>query len=239
MAPRQSQRQQPRIPDQVLNIVQYLLTADQNKTPIKRADIVKNAIPNQAKSFSLFMEQARSCLEVAYGIKVLEVPKNNSYILVSLHSRVTDWSRIPDLRIHYDSEPGLLILILAFIYMSGGNVKEDYLWKFLAKLKLERETKISRVNEKLTLKQMITTKWVRQLYLATEVIDRESKELSFNWGFRADHEINKMDMLKWVCKILGDDSEPSTWRVQFQFARDHEKEFQRDIQSIEVSQRIS
>lgn len=37
MAPRNQQRQQPRIPDQVLNIVQYLLTADQNKTPIKRA----------------------------------------------------------------------------------------------------------------------------------------------------------------------------------------------------------
>lgn len=91
----------------------------------------------------------------------------------------------------------------------------------------------------MALKQIITTKWVRQLYLATEVIDRENKELNFLWGFRAHHEVNKMDILKWVCNILGDDSEPSTWRVQYQFARDHEKEFQKDIVIHEASQRNS
>lgn len=73
------------------------------------------------------MEQARTCLEIAHGLKVLEIPEKNSYILVSLLTGAADWSRLSDLQMHYESGPGVLVPVLAFIYMSGGSVKEGEL----------------------------------------------------------------------------------------------------------------
>ena len=134
----------PKIPQQVLDIVQYLINADQSKIPIKRtgkcsllserllltkafcavSDIVKHAIPNQSKVFPVLMEQARSCLELAYGIKVLELPERNSYILVTKLTPKVDWSRVPDLPISFNPGVGILIPVLAFIFMSRGSVRE-------------------------------------------------------------------------------------------------------------------
>ena len=112
----------------------------------------------------------------------------------------------------------------------------DELWSFLKMLKLEPETRIACIQETLSLKQLITAKWIRQQYLATEIIDKQTKECVFRWGFRAEHEVNKKDLLKWVCTLYCDDAGPQAWREQFQYAKDSEKDFQKDIVIREPSQ---
>ncbi len=66
---------------------------------------------------------------------------------------------------------------------------------------------------------MLTELWVRQLYLKYIKIERsEPIAHEFKWGFRAEKEFNKMDIIKFVCSVYGDNSEPNYWRNQYQIA---------------------
>jgi len=65
----------------------------------------------------------------------------------------------------------------------------------------------------------LTELWVRQLYLKYQKIARsEPIAHEFKWGFRAEKEFTKMDIIKFVCNVYGDDREPNYWRSQYQIA---------------------
>ena len=72
----------------------------------------------------------------------------------------------------------------------------------------------------ITVKKMLTELWVRQLYLKYQKIPRsETNAHEFKWGFRADKEFSKMDVLKFVCDIFADGVQPEFWKTQYASAQ--------------------
>lgn len=55
------------------DIVRYLLSADQRKLPIKRADITKNVVKENGRAFSSLMAQAAEKLRSVFGIELVEI----------------------------------------------------------------------------------------------------------------------------------------------------------------------
>lgn len=89
----------------------------------------------------------------------------------------------------------------------------------MKKLGLTPETKIPFTQNQVLLKELLTQIWVRQQYLKNnKKAITDSIESLYEWGFRAHSEIDKMQLLKWVCKVYGDDCEPITWKKQYQEA---------------------
>ncbi|XP_053202379.1 non-structural maintenance of chromosomes element 3 homolog [Panonychus citri] len=205
----------------VVNMVQYLLVADQKKLPVKRADIVRHSIPDNAKEFNEIFSAAKAALLNVFGLKVKETPEKNCYILVTVIRDANLWR--PEITSQIDQTHGLLIPILSVIFMNGGETREENLWKFLSKMGLTSETKLTHNHTSITLKDLLHSIWPRHLYLAREDIGKnEKKEYMFSWGFRAEHEINKLDLIKWVCEVYGDGYEPHMFKIQYKKAVNHD-----------------
>ena len=71
------------------------------------------------------------------------------------------------------------------------------------------------------MKELLTQIWVRQQYLKqTKKAVTENVESFYEWGNRAHAEVDKMQLLKWVCEVYGD-CEPKTWKKQYKEALDN------------------
>ena len=130
----------------VADVVQYLLITDRKKIPVKRTgvcmfiiyniqiksinfhpfpytDIVKHAMKGESRIFNEVFKQASDRLENTFGIKVAQVPDMNNiqFILVnSLDATPLPMDKPPEC----DAVNGILIPVLAVIFMSDGCVRE-------------------------------------------------------------------------------------------------------------------
>ncbi len=81
-------------------------------------------------------------------------------------------------------------------------------------------TQLTDESNGITIKKLLTELWVRQLYLKYQKISRsEPIAHEFKWGFRADKEFSKMDILRFVCDIFADGTQPEFWRTQYAIAQ--------------------
>lgn len=110
----------------------------------------------------------------------------------------------------------------------------ENLWKFMNKINLTPETKLTYNHASIVLKDLLHSVWIRQMYLKREDIGRnEKKEFMFSWGFRAEYEINKLELLKWVCEVYGDGYEPHMFKLQYKRALSHDKMLSELDQEVE------
>lgn len=85
---------------------------------------------------------------------------------------------------------------------------------FLESVGLDMESKDPVEGLKVTIKELMTTTWTRQLYLKlTKERIGDVTTNKYSWGFRAESEIKKHDMLKFVSDVLH--CNPKTWRMQY------------------------
>ncbi|XP_046990866.1 non-structural maintenance of chromosomes element 3 homolog isoform X2 [Schistocerca americana] len=119
--------------------LRYLLGMAHTKLPVKRQDITKNVLKDYSKNFKAVMERTKRFLNEDYGIDVAEVGTsagNKSYILINQfrYKDIPSSSRfVSD---SMKSQQILLMIVLSFVFMKGGVVKEDVLWEFLIRLGL-------------------------------------------------------------------------------------------------------
>ncbi|CAH0755988.1 unnamed protein product [Diatraea saccharalis] len=127
-----------------------------------------------------------------YGYKLVQVEAKGGiqYILIlteeneSLHSSTVD----PHHR-------KLLIAALTHIFMTGGPVKEDDMWKFLAEAGLLEE------NDH-TGRKILTNIFTRQLYLIySKVGEGDLARYVFEWGQRSIEEVPKLFLLNKMAQV--------------------------------------
>ena len=83
----------------------------------------------------------------------------------------------------------------------------------------------------ITMRKLVTEVWPRQLYVKYTKIERSDPIAhEFQWGFRADKEFSKMDILKFVCRMYNDENPPQFWRTQYETAQ---QEIQSNSEVIE------
>lgn len=204
--------------EQLVNdLVIYLLIADQKKIPIKRQDINKNVLKDNKKAFAGIMSKAKAKLETVFGIKLVDLEQNRYILVNNLDNPVAE-----DVDPEDHAKTGLVLVILALIFMRGNQIGEDELYEALRKLGVD----VDQLHEVFgDVRRLITVEFVRQAYLESERQQTvDPPKLIFRWGLRAKAETTKRDVLEFVCSIYGN-KEPTEWRTQW-----------RDIVGAEQSQ---
>ncbi|CAG2115712.1 unnamed protein product [Medioppia subpectinata] len=208
--------------------VKYLLIISHKKTVIKRADLLKTvagkqSLPSRGQSDAI-IKRVRSEMSRVFGLSLVECPDaTNTYIVVNKLpadglKHVMDGDSMPDSQ-HFMS--ALLTTVLALIFMSQQSCPEDLMWRFLKRIGFDVSSKTAiQLNDDLTtnttLKKLLTEVWVRQMYVKYEKIaGSDPITHEFKWGFRAENEFNKLDVLKFVCNVFADGSQPEFWRTQY------------------------
>jgi len=200
----------------VADCVQYILVGHQKHLPVKRQDISANSLNKKHNAFKEVIDEAKQIFSDIYGFLLLEVPDMHSsqtYILVSKHS-IENGVELFGLSDEEKQQRGILITVLAVIFMTGHPVTDVWMNSFLESVGLDMESKDPVEGLKVTIKELMTTTWTRQLYLKlTKERIGDVTTNKYSWGFRAESEIKKHDMLKFVSDVLH--CNPKTWRMQY------------------------
>lgn len=183
----------------VINLVKVILNLSVNKHPIKKVDLVKNALGGNSRIFPKVIPQVMSELTDVYGYKLIETDRNKTFILVS----TIPCGSILDMSEDYRRKYTLLYLILGYIFMKNGEVPEQGLWDFLAKLNITDQGDHSYFGN---VRKLITETFQKQAYLVRKkqiVEGMNDDRYFFEWGARAEHELSKKDILESICKLMG------------------------------------
>ncbi|XP_026754710.2 non-structural maintenance of chromosomes element 3 homolog [Galleria mellonella] len=190
--------------------VRYIVIREGSKIPIKRAEIAKHlnstcqTPSNQVNSVII---EANKVLKRVYGYKLIQVESKSGiqYIVVLNEEGNSQSSCIPD-----PLQRKMLIAALTHIYMTGGPVKEEEMWKFLSEAGLMEE------NDH-TARKVLTNTFTRQMYLQySKVGEGEIARNVFEWGQRAEEEVPKMFILNKMAEAFG--KEPNHWHEQYREA---------------------
>lgn len=190
----------PDFDEYVVNTVRVVLNLSVNKHPIKKTDVVKNALAGNGRVLPKILPQVIAELEDVYGYKLVETERNKTFLLVSKLASGSVLDLSEDFRQKYT----LLYLVLGYIFMKNGNVPEQGLYDFLEKLNIPTNGEEHRFFG--NAQRLITETFVKQAYLvrSKQVVEGMNDDrFFFSWGARADHELSKKDILESICKLMG------------------------------------
>ncbi|CAM1308583.1 NDNL2 (predicted) [Pycnogonum litorale] len=181
--------------------VYYMLHVDHKKVPLKRVDINKNVLKENSRSFPPVIAEAREILSSVFGIDLVEVKERKGlYFLINKINGTDENSHLvwPNAD---KSKSGLLFVILSLIFMNGNVMTDNILWLTLKKMGVDPDS-IRPHSTFGNVKKLITTEFVRQLYLEYNRVEgKDPPVYEFKWGPRADLEISKRDILGFVCHV--------------------------------------
>jgi len=223
----------------VSDVVLFCLVMDQRKALIKRSDIVKKC--NLGKGMSKLemdrvVDQAALHLEQTFGLRLQEKEETRGvFMLVNALSEKLEEGTV----VWSDGETaqmGLTFTVLGLVFMSGGRVSDDILLRFLQNLGLVSEDGKGRRGEIGGIEPEISRmydgdlkRWVndclvsRQHYLKrTRLVEFEEEKYEYSWGDRAEAEVKKSSVLKFVCELYG--CRPKMFAEQFDIIKQEEGE---------------
>uniref|UniRef100_A0A1E1W4G7 MAGE domain-containing protein n=1 Tax=Pectinophora gossypiella TaxID=13191 RepID=A0A1E1W4G7_PECGO len=197
--------------DRAINeCVRYIFCREGSKIPFKRAEIAKHlntTCQTNAGEVNSVISRANTILKRVYGYKLVQVlSKSGTQMIVilnkeceSLPASVTD-----------PLQRRILIAALTHIYMTGGPVKEDDMWKFLEEAGLLEETNHNG-------RKLLTHTFTKQMYLLYyKEGEGELARHVFEWGQRATEELPKLFILNKVAEAFG--KTPEHWYEQYRGA---------------------
>uniref|UniRef100_G1Q5R2 MAGE domain-containing protein n=1 Tax=Myotis lucifugus TaxID=59463 RepID=G1Q5R2_MYOLU len=202
------------VDENVASLVNFLLLTYQMTEIIPKKIVSK-------KSEDYFTEmflRASERMEIIFGLDVKEVdPTNHCYTIFI------------DLGLTYDGiqhgevgvpKTGILILILALIFMKGNRATEEDIWDVLKVTGVYSGRKYHIFGEP---RKLITKYFVKEEYLKyQQVPNSDPAQFEFLWGPRAHAETTKMQVLEFMAKVHGID--PSCFPSQYEDALQDEKD---------------
>jgi len=223
----------------VSDVVLYCLVTDQKKALIKRSEIVKQC--NLGKGLSKVevdrvMDQVERHFMDTFGLRLQEKEdRRGVFMLVNTISEGAGQGNIQ----WSDTETaqmGITFAILGLVFMSGGRVTDETLLRFVRNLGLVGEEGRGRKGEQGTVEQEVSqlfdgdikrfvndTLVSKQQYLRrTRVVEVEGEQYEYSWGERAEAEVKKSTVLKFVCELYG--CRPRMFAEQFDIVKQEEGE---------------
>ncbi|KAL0822026.1 hypothetical protein ABMA28_005402 [Loxostege sticticalis] len=196
--------------DAIKECVRFIVCREGSKIPIKRAEIVKHlntTCQTLANQVNTVIVEANKTLKRVYGYKLVQVEAKSGiqYIVVLTEECDSVQSNVND-----PLQRKLLVAALTHIYMSGGPVKEDDMWKFLSEAGLLEEN--DHVGRKI-----LTHTFIRQMYLKYfKIGEGELARNVFEWGQRALEEVPKLFLLNKMAQAF--EKSPDFWCEQYKEA---------------------
>jgi len=201
------------------SVVRYVLSTQGRSAPLKRDKIRKLAEPlKQHRVLSQVLEAANGRLEHVFGMSLVELKNKDLALLNKLPVALTEEGAAePHVQLadREEQRRGLLMVVLALIFMNNEPVKEDLLWPFLKKLNMEPGKSHECFDD---VKKLLTQEFVQAQYLRVEKLPLPGGQtvLQFHWGERAYREVQQQNLLKFVCEMWGENTEPHQWTEQYQ-----------------------
>ncbi|XP_018565249.1 non-structural maintenance of chromosomes element 3 homolog [Anoplophora glabripennis] len=214
------------VDDQVNNLVRYIVNRAGSHLTFKQSELKKNVL-KAGHRYQEIIEKVTNILKNVYGYNmIVSDPSSNSsreYII----SNALPYIDNPVVRnedLPGDAHKVLLLLILSHIFMSNSVVSDVSLYAFLKSLNIDTERRHDIFGN---VKDYIHHSLKNKKYLNIEM-DQISKKVSFSWGTRAEKEISKHEILKFVCKMYNDRL-PNSWINQFKVAEEQGYENDKEI----------
>ncbi|XP_031230921.1 melanoma-associated antigen B5-like [Mastomys coucha] len=190
-------------------VEQFVLYKFKMKQLIARTDLINLIEPKDQYRFNEIFKRAFENIEIVFAARVIEIDTTNHfYDLVSKlklpnKGRVCAGRGLP--------KTGLLMTILAMIFMNGNSASEEDIWKFLNNMQVYPGRKHFIFREP---RKLITQDFIKLKYLEYKQIPNSDPPCyQFQWGPKAYTETTKMEVLQFMAK--GSGVEASTFSVQY------------------------
>ncbi|XP_012507169.1 PREDICTED: melanoma-associated antigen B16-like [Propithecus coquereli] len=209
--------------EKVGRLVGFMLLKYKMKEPITKAEMLK-IIEEKEDQFPEILVRASERMEIIFGLDVKEVdPTSHCYGLFINLGLTYDGMLSPEDRV---PKTGLLILILAAIFMKGNRATEEEVWEVLNVTGFYSGKKDVFFGEP---REFMTKDLVKEKYLEyRQVPNSDPAQYEFLWGPRAHAETTKMKLLEFLAKVRGTD--PSSFPSEYEEAlRDEEERAQARI----------
>uniref|UniRef100_A0A8C8YZX6 MAGE domain-containing protein n=1 Tax=Prolemur simus TaxID=1328070 RepID=A0A8C8YZX6_PROSS len=199
-------------------LIYFLLEKYKNKEPIRKAAMLKAVNKKNKKHFPEILKRTSHQLELTFGLHLKEVnPSGQSYTVVSQLDLNDDGS------LRGDSEcpkNGLLMPLLAMIFLEGNCATEEDIWEFLNILGIYDGRRHLIFGDP---RKLITQDLVQEKYLVyQQVYNSDPPRYEFLWGPKAHAEISKMKVLEFLAKV--NETVPSAFPFHYEEAlRDQEE----------------
>ncbi|XP_006097060.1 melanoma-associated antigen B16-like [Myotis lucifugus] len=204
--------------ENVASLVNFLLLKYQTKEIITKEDILQIISQEYKDHFAEMFLRASERLEIIFGLEVKEVdPTNHCYAIVIKLGLTYDGMQHGKVGV---PKTGILILILAVIFMKGNRATEQEIWDVLKVTGVYSGRKHHIFGEP---RKLITKYFVKEDYLKyQQVPNSDPARFEFLWGPRAIAETTKMQVLEFMAKVHGID--PSSFPSQYEDALQDEKD---------------
>ncbi|XP_055293523.1 melanoma-associated antigen B4-like [Moschus berezovskii] len=180
-------------------LVDFLLEKYTKKEPITQNALMKIVSRKYKQHFPEIFSRACERVELVFGLELKEVDRSrNIYTLISKLSLgendcPSDDGGLP--------KSGLLMLLLAVIFMNGNRATEEEIWEFLSILGVYAGRRHWIFGEP---RRLITKDLVQKEYLNyRQVPNSDPPRYEFLWGPRACAETSKMKVLEVLAKFHG------------------------------------
>lgn len=194
------------------HLVKFLLEKFINRQPFTHADMLNVISKKYKKHFPEILRRSSVRVELVYGLELEEVdPSNRSYILVNKLSLSSEDSLTGERSL---PKTGLVMTLLAVIFMKGSRAPEEEMWQFLSSMGVYAGKDHPIYGEP---KKFLTQDLVEEQYLEyRQVPHRRPPAYEFLWGPRAYAETSKMEVLEMLAKI--NDTTPYCFPVLYEEA---------------------
>lgn len=208
-------------------VVHLMLVWEQKKIPIKRQDINKLVMKDYRSLFNEVLPIADKKLQKVFGLKIEEIGEGSKKAFILKNITEMPPTENPLLIVwQNDAKMGLLTCILTLIYMSGNVLSDSALWSSLKRLhNIEKDRMHRKFGD---VKKLITTEFVRQMYLEqTKIPNTDPVQFEYRWGQRSHVETSKRQILEFVTQLYGK-SDIGVWKSQYQDMLDSEQQAAQD-----------
>ncbi|XP_046840782.1 non-structural maintenance of chromosomes element 3 homolog [Xenia sp. Carnegie-2017] len=195
----------------VTDFVRYMIFMDSKKTPVRRAELNKNVMKEHTKYFKAVFDGAKKKLRKLFGYKLIEAELNKLKVYMLVNEMQEEASQV--VRNRPDDLPklGLLMVILATIFMKDNVITDGVLWDTLKKLGINQKN----VHETFGDAEKLIFEFVRQTYLdRKKIVTGDTVIYEYRWGVRAQHEITKREVLQFVSQIYGNEVDAWTAKLK-------------------------
>ncbi|XP_012975977.1 melanoma-associated antigen B5-like [Mesocricetus auratus] len=190
-------------------VEQTVLYKFKMKQPITREDLLSVIDPKYRYRFAEIFKKAFERIEIVFAVDVVEIDSTNHlYDLVSKielpnKGRVCAGRGLP--------KTGLLMTLLAMIFLKGNSIAEEEVWKFLKTMQVYPGRKHFIYREP---RKFITQDLVKLKYLEYQQIpNSDPPRYEFLWGPKAYVETTKIKVLEFVAK--GSDTKLNKFFIQY------------------------
>ncbi|KAL1766325.1 melanoma-associated antigen B18, partial [Sigmodon hispidus] len=181
-------------------LMEFILGKFKEKEPFTQKDMLKVIKRKDKEKFAEIIKRTSVRLELVFGLELKEVdPSSQSYRLVgklglSTEGKLSSNSGLP--------KTGLLMTLLAVIFMNGNSASEEDVWEFLKVVGMYPGQNHPIFGEP---RKFITKDLVKEKYLLYRQLGGTDPPTNiFMWGPRAYAETTKMKVLEVVAKINDD-----------------------------------